>query len=126
MPDSMRADTKYGIDLRAVSWVMAALCATLIVAAATAYLVWRSGSSMPRQLAPNARPELHVAGVVLESSPRSVRADYVAEKERLLHTREWIDADTGIARIPIEAAMRALAERDAARRGEPPATRPPR
>ena len=124
MPDSRRVDRSHGVDQRAVASAIAGLCGMLLVAAAVAYLAWRSGSPAPRLLAPNAAPDVRVSGVPLESSPRSVRAGYAAEKNRLLHVCEWLDPDAGIARIPIEAAMRALAERDATRRGVP-AARPP-
>lgn len=123
MPDSMRVSARHGVDLRALAWVAAALCATLLAAAGVAYLAWHGASPTPRWLAPNAPARLPATKVTLESAPRFARADYAAEKDRLLHSHEWVDADAGIARIPIEVAMRALAARDAARRARTPATK---
>jgi len=125
MSDRARAKSSHGIDLRAVVWIMAALCGIVSLAGAGAYLAWRGASHAPRQLAPNTPAELRVSGVVLESAPRSGRAAYAAEKERLLHAHEWVDADAGIARIPVEDAMRLLVQRDAARRSASPTSKPP-
>jgi hypothetical protein len=121
MPDPKPADTEHGLDLRALTWMMAALGGTVLVCALVAFLAWHGASSAPRLLAPNAPAEIHVAGVALEPSPRSVRSDYDAEKYRLLHAQEWVDADAGIARIPIDSAMRVFANRDAVRRAASPA-----
>ena len=124
MPESNHRVAKHhGLHLRAIAGVMAALAATVLACAGAAFLFWHDAPA-PRQLAPNASPpDVAVAGVPLEASPRAVREAYCAEKDRLLHAREWIDADAGIARIPIDAAMQALAERDAQRRD---AATPPR
>jgi hypothetical protein len=123
MSEQARADHGHGIDLRAVAWVMAALCGIVLLAAAGAYVAWRSASDTPRQLAPNTPAELRVSGVVLESAPRPQRSAYRAEKERLLRAHEWIDADAGIARVPIDTAMHLLVQRDAARRAAAPTSK---
>ena len=123
MPDTARLDHKHGIELRTVARVMVALGAMVLLAAIGAHLALRGATTTARLLAPNTPGEIHVSGVALESAPRSDRAAYAAEKQRLLHAREWIDADAGIARIPIDAAMQELARRDAATRrdtGTPP------
>lgn len=124
MSEQSRASENHGLDLRVLAWVLVGLCGLVLTAAAGAYLAWRGASATPRLLAPNAPAQTRVAGVALESAPRSGRAAHAAEKERLLHAHEWIDADAGIARIPIDVAMRVLVQRDAATRAGAPAPRP--
>jgi len=45
----------------------------------------------------------------LRNAPQQDQAAYRADKERRLHALGWVDAQRGIARIPIEAAMDLLA-----------------
>ena len=126
MPEAQRIDKRHGLHLRAVASVMAALGGTVLLCAGIALLAWRSATSTPRQLGPNAAALEETSAIALESAPRAAFADYAAEKDRLLHAREWIDASAGVARIPIDTAMQALAERDAQRRANlPPAPPPP-
>jgi hypothetical protein len=55
---------------------------------------------------------------MLESAPQVDRAQYAAEKDKLLRSFGWVDRQHGIARIPIEHAMALIVARDAApRRG---------
>src|SRR5438552_205098 len=46
----------------------------------------------------------------LQIDPRADRQAYEAEKDRQLHGYAWIDRADGIARIPIEEAMRVIAD----------------
>ncbi len=52
----------------------------------------------------------------LEKSEFEALQELRAEEERLLHSREWIDQKKEIARIPIEEAMRLLADPNTAER----------
>lgn len=54
----------------------------------------------------NAPMDFRIPGPQLESAPQYDRARYFAEKDRLLDRYEWIDRDKGIARIPIDVAMK--------------------
>src|SRR3954471_9593277 len=62
----------------------------------------------------NAAMNMRIPGPNLEAAPQYDSARSETESQRLLTGYEWIDRDKGIARIPIESAMRILA-------GEPPA-----
>lgn len=45
----------------------------------------------------------------LETAPQPALAAYLEEKNRLLNSYAWVDRDAGVARVPVELAMRALA-----------------
>jgi len=47
---------------------------------------------------------------LVESEPRALAA-FRAQEEALLTSYGWVEKDKGLARIPIEAAMRIVAER---------------
>lgn len=47
----------------------------------------------------------------LQTDPAADMRAYRAEAERRLHSYGWVDRDRGIARVPIEDAMRHVAER---------------
>ena len=48
---------------------------------------------------------------LLQGAPQPDRAAYLDEKRRLLGSYGWVDREAGIARIPLEEAMRLLAAR---------------
>jgi hypothetical protein len=52
-----------------------------------------------------------IDGATLQSAPQIDLARYRAEKQRLLDSTGWVDAQHGIARIPIADAMEILAQR---------------
>lgn len=106
MSDIVRSD---GIHLRAVVWAGIAIAAMLAGAGAGAYFAWQAWRGSGGYEAPNAVFDLSIAGAVLESAPQADRAAYMAEKEKLLHGYQWIDRKAGIARIPVEEAMRIMA-----------------
>ena len=56
-----------------------------------------------------------VPGPALESAPQPDLATYLAQKQRLLETTTWVDAQRGIARIPVTDAMALLAASEARR-----------
>jgi hypothetical protein len=47
----------------------------------------------------------------LQSSPRSDLQEMRAEEDTILHSYGWVDEQAGVVRIPIERAMKLLAER---------------
>ncbi|ARP87501.1 hypothetical protein [Bordetella genomosp. 9] len=67
-----------------------------------------------------APPKDWVSGPMLESAPQSQLSRYLAGKQAQLQGYAWIDRQAGIARIPLDDAMQALAEQDAARRSRTP------
>lgn len=50
---------------------------------------------------------------LLQTAPQIERANYFAEKARLTGSYGWVDRQAGIARIPVDQAMRLMAARAA-------------
>ena len=48
---------------------------------------------------------------LLQTAPQIERANYFAEKARLMGSYGWADRQAGIARIPVDEAMRLMAAR---------------
>jgi hypothetical protein len=48
---------------------------------------------------------------LLQAAPQVERSEYFAEKARLTGSYGWVDRQAGIARIPVEEAMRMMAAR---------------
>jgi len=71
----------------------------------------------------NVAMDLRIPGPDLEAAPQYDSARSVTENQRLLTRYEWIDRGKGIARIPIESAMRILAGESTA--GETAPKQPP-
>jgi hypothetical protein len=99
-----------GIDLRKVKRIgFVAIVVVALVVAATMALTSRwdedpAGGTMPP-------PRAWISGPLLETSPQADLARYLQEKEKLLHEYTWLDRGAGVARIPLDEAMRALAEK---------------
>lgn len=72
------------------------------------------------------------AAPLLQPAPQPDRVRYMREKRRLLASYGWVDRQAGIARIPLDEAMRLLAARGGAVSPAPaagraaPATKPGR
>ncbi len=62
---------------------------------------------------PQPAPAVELAGPRLQSTPVEDRLRFEAEKRQRLESYGWVDRNHGIARIPIDVAMRLLAERGA-------------
>ncbi len=111
MPEDRKEQTARqpdGLHARGVLWGAAAIVLAIALAVLIARLAWLHWE-VPG--GPNARTLPAVAAPVLQSAPRQERAAYFAEKQSLLESWEWIDRQKGIARIPIEEAMRLMAAR---------------
>lgn len=112
-----------GISVRGVLWGGLAIAFGITLAALVAYLLWQrwdapSGAQFPG--APNTGAVPTSVQPLLQSAPQQERAQYFAEKQRLIESWEWIDRQHGIARIPVEQAIRIMA----ARSGNKPAPIP--
>jgi hypothetical protein len=107
MPEALESG---GIHAGKIVLVGIAIAVTVALAAAIAWLAWRAWLPADNRGAPNAAVDFKVAPPLLESAPQNDRTAYMAEKEHLLHGYQWLDRDAGIARIPIEQAMRILAQ----------------
>jgi hypothetical protein len=97
------------LSTRRIAWIGAAIAG--VVAGVVGFvLLWLPSRGMPLDGQTEGRRTLEtVPGPALQSAPQPDLAAYRAEKERLLHRREWVDAAHGIVRIPIEDAMAVLA-----------------
>ncbi len=98
-----------GIDVRRVARIgIVALAVLAVVVGAAALLTSRWAEN--RHPGMSASPRSWIAGPLLETRPQANLADYLAAKQRLIDGYAWIDRQAGIARIPIDEAMRAVAE----------------
>ncbi|TCS39367.1 hypothetical protein EDC30_101323 [Paucimonas lemoignei] len=105
------AEEKDAIHVRAMMWAALAIIVTLALAAFAVYFAWVIWRSPAVPNVPNAPMDFSVAGAMLESAPQRDYASYLAEKQRMLTSYQWVDEQAGIARIPIEEALRLMVER---------------
>lgn len=110
MPDTVpqrRAEDQ--VNVRAVAWASAAIVAAIVIAAGLAYFIFRKNMGPQGYSGPNAALDMQIAGPALESTPASDRVAFEADKQKLINSWQWVDRTGGIARIPVEQAMRVLA-----------------
>lgn len=114
MPEAVEPDN---LHMRAILYAALAIFVAIVLAFLSAYAMraWQKPSTSFS--GPNAAFNFKVATPRLESAPQLDRASYFAEKQRLLHSWQWIDRRDGVARIPIEAAMQLMAQRSAKNSG---------
>jgi hypothetical protein len=99
------------IDARAIVMTGIALVLTILCVAGASYAllsVWHA-----KLAGPNAPLDVSVRGAALESAPQLDRARFDAEKHRMIVEYGWVDRAGGVARIPVDAAMDRLVQRDA-------------
>lgn len=110
------------INARSVLWGGIAIALGTVLAALAAYLLWQwwnASSGLRPLVGPNAGTLPVIASPVLQSAPQQERAQYFAEKRKLLESWTWVDRQHGIARIPVEEAMRIMAARGGKTAGAP-------
>jgi len=97
-------------DLRTgrIAFAAGAIAATVVVAVA-GVLLWLHAHQLPPP-----RPMPRIPAPVLESAPQPAHRAAQAEQEQRLNGLGWVDAQAGIAHIPIEAAMALQAARASA------------
>jgi len=117
MPDDQHVSDADDIDLRGVGWGGAMVAGGIVFALVAAWFTFHALQPTRGYGGPDAAAGMRVAGPVLETAPQPVRSDYAAEKARLIDGYGWVDRKAGIARIPVEQAMRLMAERAAAAKG---------
>lgn len=104
MADEQAKRPSSELNVRGVLWGGVAIALGTVLAALASYLLWQQWS------APLGAPNIpQLAPPVLQSAPQQERAQYFAEKQKLLDSWEWIDRQRGIARIPVEQAMQIMA-----------------
>ena len=98
-----------GIDVRRVSRIgIGALVVLVVVVAGAVLLTSRCDDDRPP--GPAAAPRSWIRGAMLETQPQVDMAQYLARKRQLTEGYGWVDAQAGIARIPLDQAMRAVAQ----------------
>ena len=97
------------ISARPIAWVGLAIAGVVALIVGAVFLLldlWNTDPGEDRVRRPAA---LAATDPGLESAPQPDLAAYLAEKQRLLTTTAVLDAQRGIARIPIADAMAMLA-----------------
>jgi hypothetical protein len=102
------------VSVRPIVWVAASIATTVIVVVCGVFLLLHLWQTAPGENRVQMKETVEVGGVALQSAPQLDLARYRAEKQRLLDTAAWVDAQHGIARIPIADAMAMLAASAAA------------
>ncbi|ARP81975.1 hypothetical protein CAL12_14895 [Bordetella genomosp. 8] len=105
----MREALRDGIDVRRVVRIGLAGLAVLVLAV-TAAMLLASRWDENRHPGSAGSPRGWIAGPMLETRPQASMAQYLEGKRTLTDSYAWIDRGAGIARIPVEEAMRAVAE----------------
>ena len=109
------------LNLRGIRWGALAIVAGIAFAIGASWLLLRvlgpAANTSARTIDSPAGP----AAPRLQSAPQPDRAAYTLEKERLLSRYGWVDREAGIARIPLDEAMRLMATRAG---GSAPAAQP--
>ena len=95
-----------GLRVDAIFLGVLAIVAGIALALCGAWLLFR-------QIGPasnDAPPPSAIAAPRLQTAPQPERAAYFAAKEKRLANYGWVDRRAGIAHIPLEEAMRLMAE----------------
>jgi hypothetical protein len=97
------------IASRPVVWTGIAIATTVAVVVGAVFLLLALWDAPPDTSRVRLPYVLEVPGPALESAPQPDLARYRAEKQRILESAAWLDAQRGIARIPVADAMAWLA-----------------
>lgn len=116
MSRDARAPEQGNVPLSRVLPLLALLAAALLLVLAAAQglrHLWNmeNPDSAALHVGPFPVPEL-------EAAPQPELAAYLKEKQRIAESYAWVDRRNGIARIPVEAAMEALAQENAVSAGK--------
>jgi len=96
-----------GIDVRHVARI--GLAGLVVLAVVVAFAMWLTSRwDNDRPPATSTPPAEWIKGPLLETQPQADMADYLAAKRKLLDGYAWVDRTHGIARVPLDVAMRAL------------------
>lgn len=98
-----------GIDVKRVTRIgVAGIIVLVAVVAGAALLTSRWADDRPP--GSDAAPRSWISGPLLERRPQEDMAHYLAAKRKLTEGYGWVDRQAGIARIPLDQAMQAVAE----------------
>jgi hypothetical protein len=113
MPDYTGGD----LDLRGLGWGAAIIVGGIACALLAAALMLRARASGPAAAANTPPHPFQGPAPLLQPAPQPDRDAYFAGKRRLLDSYGWVDRQAGIARIPLDEAMKLLAARGVATPG---------
>ncbi len=115
--NNVRGHAPDTIALRRVIVAAALVLAVLLIGAVVAALLEQGfGRWFGRSIVVATPPP--VAGPKPQPQPKDDLAAFDAEKRALLNEYAWIDPARGVVRIPIERAMRIIAQRNERSQGE--------
>ena len=109
------------ISVRGLLIFTVALIALMVVAGVLMWLLSsglreaRVAADPPLPKLPEARQPYEVKGPRLQADPPADMAALRAAEEEALNRWEWTDENNGVARVPIERAMKLLVEQRSAR-----------
>lgn len=116
MPSAGRTEIR-DVDMRRVALFGGALACFILLTLVVLALIY---GIPPQPLSFGSDTGLFQRDVpVLQSDPHGDLQAYRVEKDRLLHGYGWADRSAGIARIPIEEAMKIVAGRGVPDWGQP-------
>lgn len=108
------------VQARPIAWAGMSIAATVAVVIVAVFLLlhfWQTPADADRTRMPYASV---IPGPVLQEAPQLDLAAYRAEKQQLMDSAAWVDAQHGIARIPVADAMALLAASAPRRAGSAP------
>lgn len=97
------------LDVRGVAIGAVAIVVMIVLSCISAWFAWHAWRPDGAGDGPDRPGNVDLAGARLEAAPRMDREAYFKEKDRALHSWQWVDRKAGIARIPIEDAMQIMA-----------------
>jgi hypothetical protein len=102
-------DTGRDLDVRAIRIGAIAIAVGIVFALVASYFLLQARGGAANTPAQSFR----APAPLLQTAPQLERENYFAEKARLTGSYAWVDRQAGIARIPVEQAMRLMAARAA-------------
>ena len=109
-----KTDARAGATIRAGLYMLGAMFLTALLLVPLYRLLARSETATQPAPAEVVKTEMSEPVLsfprLLESEPR-VLAEFRVQEDALLRSYGWVEKDKGIARIPIDEAMRIVAER---------------
>jgi hypothetical protein len=97
------------IAARPIVWVGLAILAAVAIVIGSVFLLLRLWNASPGADRVRLPYDIVVPGPMVQSAPQLDLRAYRAEKQRLVESAAWLDAQRGIARIPVADAMALLA-----------------
>lgn len=108
------AHESYAVAAGKLHWIAAIMAAVLVGIVVTMYLLFRAWFvAVPLESVARIPPSPR-----LQADPASDLASERRREEARLAAYRWVDRDAGVARIPIERAMRLLSRRPSSTRPE--------